>query len=489
MMYRFLPTLCVLCSLNLSAQIPVEQKCSPALQQYWQKSDVRNLPIAANELFTVVVRDVNVFEQWTRNNGMTIVAIHQPSGVVVIQDRLAHCYDTTLQRPDVLFADFGYRNALPETSVPGHNLYVNNIAWVHRQLPQFNGTGTTLSIKEYRFDSTDVDFYGRYVASPGSKPATDAHSTLMATLAVGAGNSDAAGRGAARGCELFSSNFEGLLPDENQVYEGFDIAVQNHSYGLGIENYYGASALAYDQSVIDNPTLVHVFSAGNLGFETPATGNYAGVEGYANLTGNFKMAKNILTVGAVDSFYNPTPFSSHGPAYDGRIKPDLVAFGHDGTSNAAAIVSGSAAIIQQVFYERAGFRPASEVVRAILLGTANDLGASGPDFITGYGSLNLKKAVELAQYHEIGIGDVAQNGTVEFVIQVLPNVRRLKTTLCWNDLPAVPNAPSALVNDLDLTVQMPDGTVLQPWAPDPRRDSLSAPARTGRDSINNTEQV
>lgn len=489
MMYRLLPFLFVLWTTGLTAQIHVEQKCSPSLQRYWQKSDVRKLQAHETGLFTVVVSNVASFEQWALNNGLAIVAKHSPSGVVVIQDNQAHFHDTTLQLSDVLFADFGYRNAREETSVPGHNLYVNNIAWVQRKLPQFNGMGTTLSIKEYRFDSTDVDFYGRYVPSPGSKPAVDAHPTLMATLAVGAGNSNPAGRGAARGSKLFSSDYEGLLPDANGVYEGFDIGVQNHSYGLGIENYYGANALAYDQSVVENPGVVHVFSAGNIGIDTPTTGTYTGMAGFANLTGNFKMAKNILTVGAVDSFYQVTTFSSHGPAYDGRTKPDLVAFGNDGTSHAAALVSGAAAVVRQVYYEKADAWPSSAAVRAVLLGSADDLGASGPDFTSGFGNLNLKKAVDLVQNQFVGIGDVAQSATVEYEVVIPANVQRLKTTLCWNDPPAIPNAVSALINDLDLTIRTPNGTVLSPWAPDPRPDSLLVPARSGRDSINNAEQV
>ena len=38
------------------------------------------------------------------------------------------------------------------------------------------------------------------------------------------------------------------------------------------------------------------------------------------------MAKNIITVGHIDSLGNVLSLSSRGPAYDGRIKPELVAF-------------------------------------------------------------------------------------------------------------------------------------------------------------------
>lgn len=128
-----------------------------------------------------------------------------------------------------------------------------------------------------------------------------------------------AGKGAAPGCYVRSDGFNMLLPEEN--YDSLGITVQNHSYGVEIENFYGINAMAYDVSTIQNPSIIQVFSAGNDGLMASNSGKYANVSGFSNLTGNFKMAKNVLCVGAVDSFANLTVFSSHGPAYDGRINP------------------------------------------------------------------------------------------------------------------------------------------------------------------------
>ena len=116
-----------------------------------------------------------------------------------------------------------------------------------------------------------------------------------------------------------------------------------------MENDYGLNAIAFDKSANNNEGLLHVFSSGNSGSATSNSGVYSGITGFANLTGNFKMAKNILTVGAVDSFGNVAPLSSRGPAYDGRIKPELVAFQKNGTSEAAALVSGTALLLQQYY--------------------------------------------------------------------------------------------------------------------------------------------
>ena len=59
-----------------------------------------------------------------------------------------------------------------------------------------------------------------------------------------------------------------------------------------------------------------------------------------------------------------------------------------GTSLAAPEVSGAAAVVMQAF-------PSLSVnaVRQIILGTADDLGAAGPDAVYGYGALNVGRAI------------------------------------------------------------------------------------------------
>lgn len=476
---------------QMRAQSGLAEKCSPPLRAAFDAGPPAAQRSGHQGLFTVVVHDLPAFEAWARQNTPAVHACYPPARILVLEDRWPHFRDTVLARPEVLFADFGALAGREEVLVPGHNLFASHIAFVHARQPALDGAGATVSIKEFRFDSADVDFKDRYV--PGSKPAPllSVHAGIMATLAAGAGNAGPAGRGVSRGCRLVSSSFVGLLPDPDDDYEALDIGVQNHSYGLDIENYYGAGALAYDQSTQIHPEILHVFSAGNSGAGTPPSGVYAQVNGFANLTGNFKMAKNVLVVGAVDSFRQVTPFSSRGPAFDGRIKPDLVAFGQDGSSGAAALVSGSAAVLRQAFFEKYGYHPGSDLLRAILTGSADDILTPGPDFVSGFGHLNLKKAVELVQHQFMANGTVAEAQSIVFTADLPANMRRLKITLCWNDLPALPNAAKALVNDLDLRVQMPDGSMVFPQVLNifPHADSLSLPARPGRDSLNTVEQA
>jgi hypothetical protein len=445
------------------------------------------------ERFIVVTNNLSTLERRIGEGAPEVVWLraYKPAGIAVLYCPRAVLLEKILPLPEVLFADLSHATANEERAVPGHNLFVNNIRYIHTRQPVLDGSGTTISIKEFRFDSTDADLKNRALLTGKSAPILSGHAGLMATLAAGAGNTDPEARGVARGSRLVSSSFVGLLPDDAADYAGFDISVQNHSYGLDIENYYGAGALAYDQSTQHHPQLLHVFSAGNQGGETATIGAYANAAGFANLTGNFKMAKNVLIVGSVDSFANVLPFSSRGPAYDGRVKPDLVAFGQNGTSEATALVSGATAVVRQAFFDKYGFRPKADLVRAILIGSCNEVGPVGPDFISGYGNLNLKKAVELVQHQFMAFEELTAGDTAVFEIILPPNVRQFKTTLCWNDAPALPNAARSLVNDLDLSVTAPDGTTWQPWLLNtyPHRDSLLLPALRGRDSINTVEQV
>ena len=268
--------------------------------------------------------------------------------------------------------DRGEVTPLVESPLRDFNYNVNHINRIRNRTPSINGAGLTVSIKEQLYDIGDVDFRGRHIDSDISATEISNHSTEMATIVAGGGNSSFQGQGIAWGARLTSSNFESALPDNDSDYAGLNVSVQNHSYGTLPENFYGASARAYDQSANNIPELLHVFSAGNNGSFTPREGPYSGVESFANLTGNFKMAKNVLVVGGVDTLVAVVDDISNGPAFDGRVKPELVAYSLTGSSSSAAIVSGVALLLQQKYKEQHGVLPPSALVKALLINSADD---------------------------------------------------------------------------------------------------------------------
>ena len=397
-----------------------------------------------------------------------------------------------LPLPEIIFIEKGDRIPKDEIQVENLDLSTNKLNLARRHFPLVSGDGITVSVKEQKPDTTDIDFKGRFLSTSLSSGTVSSHASIMSTMIGGAANSWHLGSGAAWGSTISSSGYQVLLPDANTSYQQYNISVQNHSYGVGVESYYGADAAAYDASVISNPTLLHVFSSGNSGTSAASSGIYSGVNGFANLTGSFKMAKNILTVGATDSFFNVASLSSKGPAHDGRVKPELVAFGEDGSSGAAALVSGTSLLFQHLYKQMNGVLPPNSLTKSILINSADDAGNAGVDYKNGFGSLNANNALETLQKNRFFNGSVSNSLSQTFTIAVPAGIKKLKATLVWNDPPAQPNAAKALLNDLDLEVtEISSGQTWQPWVlnPFPYPDSLSQLAKRKKDTLNNVEQV
>lgn len=383
------------------------------------------------------------------------------------------------------------RHASPEVIINTINPYVNRINVARQQFPAISGKSITVSVKEELFDTTDIDLAGRFLPSDLQAKTNTAHATIMATLLAGAGNSGANGLGVAPGAKLTSSSYAVLFPDPETYFRSYGITVQNHSYGIGIEYNYDAEAVAYDQQSYQADTLVHVFSAGNSGASVPTAGRYQGVGTFANFTGNFKQAKNVLVIGGTEANFQVATLASRGPAYDGRIKPEIVAYGQDGTSGAAALTSGVVALLQDAHRQLRGVAPSSALVRALLINSAALPAGKTPAYTYGFGSLHAAAALTALTTGRYRQGTVLPGNTAAFDIPVPAGLRQVKVTLCWNDPAAGLNAPKALVNDLDMQAVTPDGNTWQPWVlnPFPAADSLLQPAHRGVDSLNNTEQI
>jgi hypothetical protein len=395
-----------------------------------------------------------------------------------------------LQLPEIKFAG-PERKAHTELAINDIDLGLNNLAAIPNNYPGIDGGGINLSVKEERYDDTDLDLLGRSFVSVPPADNISSHATIMATLIGGNGNSFIKGLGAAPKVKFTSADFARLMPDSTPAFINNHITVQNHSYGVGIENFYGPEAEAYDDQVYHNEFITHVFSSGNIGTTSSTDGVYNGIPNVANLSGTFKQAKNVIVVGGTGRTGVPEALSSSGPAYDGRVKPDLVADGEDGTSGAAALVSGAVALLQQVYQQKFNTLPSSALLKSILINSADDIGAPNVDHKTGYGRLNALEALRTINDSRFKTGTVANAQQISYQITVPANCSELKVSLAWADPAAALNAPTALVNDLDLYVITPNNTKLLPWVLSnyPATDSLQKPSVRGRDALNNTEQV
>ena len=461
-------------------------KLAPALQAAAQRPP---------RTVRVRVPDPAAFRQWAgrRLPGVRVA----PAGASPHLFTLTGLTPAALARlaasPLVDFVDVADRPAREERQLNNSDLTVNGIAALHRRFPALGGQGLTASVKEQAFDPNDVDFKGR-VLNPAAIPGPPSpHATAMATLIGGSGNSHPLGRGVARQVRLATSDFARLLPDDGTLLAQAGVSVQNHSYGVGIENYYGVEAQEYDQQARQFPALLHVFSSGNSGSRASASGPYAGLTGVANLTGQFKMSKNTLAVGATDPTGQVAALSSRGPAHDGRVKPELVAYGEGGSSEASALVAGLGVLLQQAYRDQnGGALPPAALVKAVLLNSADDLGRPEVDFESGFGQADALGAVRTMQDRQYFGGAAAPGAVQVFTLTVPAGQQQLKATLAWTDPEAPANAARALVNDLDLElVALATGQRWQPWvlSPTARPDSLALPARRRPDHLNNVEQI
>lgn len=478
----------LLLPLLLPAQTPGGRaplgKLAPALQVPAAMQQPRPLRVR--------VADGPAFRQWARQH-LPAAQLTQPGPDARTLTVAGLTAARLAAAPGVEFVDVADRRAHEERRLSNSDLAVNAISAVRARFPDLTGQGLTASVKELPFDPNDLDLKGRVVNfGVFARPYSD-HATAMATLLGGAGNSDPLGRGAACAVRLATSDFARLLPDDASQLTQAGVSVQNHSYGVGIENYYGLEAQAYDQQTQQLPVLLHVFSSGNVGSSASPSGLYQGIARFANISGQFKMSKNTLTVGATDPSGQVAALSSRGPAYDGRLKPELVAYGEGGSSEAAALASGVSILLQQQYRDQhAGTLPPAALVKAVLFNSADDLGTPEVDYGSGFGQLDALGAISTMRAGRFFGGNAGQGADQVFRITVPAGQQQLKATLVWNDPAAAANAATALVNDLDLElVAVGTGQRWLPWALSayPHTDSLARPARRRADHLNNAEQI
>ncbi|HEV7333049.1 MAG TPA: S8 family serine peptidase [Flavisolibacter sp.] len=427
-----------------------------------------------------------------KSKDFEILLIDRISHSAVIKTTFAYVQKELLRLNELIFVDIAAEPRV-EANIIGYNRTFHGINAVDYLLPNANGKGIIAGVKEQKMNENDIDLWKRVLSSPLAAPSTSQHATVIASIIGGAGNSSYQGRGIAWGCQFFPSSFSNLFADDEAVLTANKVTVQNHSYGTIIQQYYGAEALSYDLLTWNNKSFIPVISAGNQGEASATEGQYANIPGFANLTGNFKMAKNIITVGAIDNKGTIAAQSSAGPVYDGRLAPHLIALGPNGTSDAAAVVTGTIAVMQQVYADsNSGTIPPASLIKAVLFNTAEDIYKPGIDYKTGYGLLDSYAAVTAIMQRKFD-GSTLSDGQEWTKSMILPTgIHSFKVTLSWTDSAASVNNNRAIINDLDLeVVEMATGSTYHPWTLNatPNKDSLEKLPVRKRDSLNTAEQV
>jgi hypothetical protein len=366
----------------------------------------------------------------------------------------------------------------------------------------YNGEGVWMGVGDDGAIGPHIDFEGR-TDQTVSGASRGEHGDHVCGIAIGAGNLDPDAQGMAWAADLKVYDVWDVIYSAPTSVTNPGIVVTSASYGNGCNAGYNAFAQTADQQVRQLKTIMHVFSAGNSG--TSDCGYGAG-SGWGNITGGIKSGKNVMAIGNVTLTDGLANSSSRGPATDGRIKPDICANGtnvysvfpnnnyvnNTGTSMAAPGASGTYTALVHAFKSfNNGQVPASSLMKAAMLNSADDLGNKGPDFSFGWGRLNARKVLEVIENNTFLFDTIAQGDTNSHTIAIPTGVKQVKVMVYWNDYEASVNTTSALVNNLDMTGRDVNNVNYLPYILNstPNATALNTPATNGVDSKNNMEQI
>lgn len=393
-----------------------------------------DIPVSKKHISKVLALDSTAVllttSKW--HNGATFysenadfIALMQKCEVVKYVELTAIC-----KEPEVFSTTSAtfFNPTLPTVAIPNDldygygakQLKINNIHWLHRL--GFKGEGVSLQLQDGGFRNSDsIRHFRQHFADNRVRVVKNIVQPEKSTFRDGGHGTGVwsciaayiPGEliGSAPACNFYlvqteDPRTEFVIEEDNWVAGlefadslGMDIVTSSLGYTTFDDTTYyrgyscldgktSRASLAADLAV--SKGIIVINSAGNEG---NGKWHYIGVPADA---------KNVITVGAVDANGKKAPFTSHGPTYDNRVKPDGVAVGWNtvvglennstlpgsGTSYSAPMLAGMVACIRQAFPNKTTL----EIIDAVRKSGA--LYAT-PDTALGYGVTDFLKTYNL----------------------------------------------------------------------------------------------
>ncbi len=439
--------------------------------------------------------------------------VHCDSWLCQVERIQSHALIDLVNSGNILFIE-------PSAKLVYENIYARSVSNIDDVLtnhnPSLTGQGQVVAISDSGLDQDHGDFNGRiravYNQYGPDNSAADMHSghgTHVTATLLGDGSGDSSTRGMAPNATFHFYQLEydqtGALARYGSLFDMFrhswqqNARMQTNSWGSeNLGGQYNSDSRSADSFADQYGDFLVLFAAGNEGSSGSGTISPPST------------AKNVLTIGASTSGRPGTAaagqvptFSSIGPTSDGRIKPDLVSPGvqicsaraqeaqypmgsscssarhsdgstplyqqMDGTSMATPVAAGNALLARQFLTDEFGISsPRSDLLKALLVNGAKDIGAKDiPNMDEGWGQIDLEQSL----YPKDGI--VPLNTFMDWNQTLQPGYSYVYTydwdashgvdiTIAWTDAAGSSSASQStkrLVNDLDLTVIAPDGSV------------------------------
>jgi hypothetical protein len=319
-------------------------------------------------------------------------------------------------------------NNVPKVNIPNDLDYgygtkqieINNAHWLHRL--GLKGEGVWLQVQDGGFRNSDSIRYFRqhfednrvrlvrnFVQPEKSTFRDGEHGTGVWSCIAAYLPGQLVGSAPAANFYLVQTEY---IPSENVIEEDNWVAGLEFADSLGIDvltsslgyTIFDDSAYYRGYNSLDGKTSRATLAADIAVSKGMIVVNSAGNEGndkwhYIGVPAD---AKHVLTVGAVNADGQRAPFSSYGPTYDGRVKPDGAAVGWNtivalpngwsfpgsGTSYSAPMFAGMVACLRQAF----PYQNSLAIVDAVRKSGAQ---YAAPDSALGYGITDFLKAYNL----------------------------------------------------------------------------------------------